>query len=59
MRSPALVEAADPAISLTWYRASVDGKDFTHPTKLGARVFAKAFVEDVKSRNLELTRVFR
>ena len=57
--SRALVEAADPATSLTWYRASVDGKDFTHPTKLGAKVFAKAFVEDVKSHDLELARIFR
>lgn len=57
--SRALVEATDSATSLTWYRASVDGKDFTHPTKLGAKVFAKAFVDEVKAHNLELAKVFR
>ncbi|MCQ2391174.1 MAG: rhamnogalacturonan acetylesterase [Kiritimatiellae bacterium] len=54
-----LVESTPQEETRLWYRASIDGKDWTHPTKLGAKVFAKAFVEDVKDNKLDLVEIFK
>jgi len=55
----ALVEKTPPEESLKWYRASVNKTDFTHPTKDGAKVFAKLFVDQVKAEKLELAEIFK
>ena len=54
-----IIEGTPKETSLTWFRAVVDGKDMTHPTKLGAKVFAKAFVEEVRINGLEMATLFR
>ena len=43
-----MVETADKDESLAWYRAVVNGSDMTHPTKYGAKLFARAFRDEVK-----------
>lgn len=53
------VEATPQEESIKWYRASVNKTDFTHPTKEGAKVFAKLFVDDVKQNKLELAELFK
>ena len=54
-----LVESRTREESLSWYRAVLDKKDMTHPTKYGAKVFAQAFYAEVKRRKLELAGLFR
>lgn len=54
-----LVEANTKEETLTWYRASVDGTDMTHPTEKGARIIAKKFVETVKATQPGFARLFR
>lgn len=55
----ALVEKTPKEESLKWYRACVNKTDFTHPTKEGAKVFAKLFVDQVKSEKLEIAELFK
>ena len=38
--------------SLPWYMKSVNGKDWAHPTKAGARKYAELFLKDVRARDL-------
>lgn len=40
------VRDSGSAVSSKWYMISVDGKDWAHPTKLGAGLFAGVFVEE-------------
>ena len=46
--SLAAVRDAGSAVSSKWYMFSEDGKDWAHPTKLGARQIAKLFVDEVR-----------
>lgn len=50
--------SVDEATSLTWFFASHDGKDFTHPTKTGASQFAPLFVDAVRSYGLSISKLF-
>ena len=42
--------------SLPWYMKSVNGKDWAHPTKAGAKVYADLFLKDVRTRDLPAMR---
>ena len=46
--SLAAVRDAGSAVSSRWYMFSVDGKDWAHPTKLGAKTIAGLFVDHVR-----------
>ena len=49
-----MVESRSREETLPWYRAVVDKADMTHPTKFGAKVFARAFYDEVKKQGLEI-----
>lgn len=55
------VEAAGPEKSLLWYRAGVvkNSGDFSHPVVAGAQLYAKLFVDDVKSRGLKIAELLK
>ena len=54
-----MVEQRTREETLPWYRAVVNKTDMTHLTKLGAKVFARAFYEEVRKRDLEIAGLFR
>ena len=54
-----LVEAAGREESLKWYRAVLNKTDYTHLTRYGAKVMARAFYDEVKKGGYEIAELLR
>ena len=54
-----LVESAGREESLRWYRAVLNKTDFTHLTRYGAKIMARAFYEEVKRGGYALADLLR
>ena len=50
----AAVRDAGSAVSSKWYMFSENGKDWAHPTRLGAKTIAKLFVGELRRTGLDI-----
>jgi len=55
----AAVRDAGSEVSSKWYMFSEDGKDWAHPTKLGAKTFARLFADDVRASGHPAGKILR
>jgi len=57
--STAALRAAGRDTAATWFMYSVDGKDWAHPTRLGAESIARLFVDEVLAKGGPVAGLFR